>query len=84
MSSYGPYAGSARYRLSNVPAQAGVTGGLDSVHAPGPHGDSTKFLSLNNPVTVLVGIAGIALGFMAFGTSIRVGNSSAALSLGKA
>lgn len=78
------YAGNSRYRLSNTPAQAGVTGGLDSVRSPSPDGSSTKFLSLNNPVTVLVGIAGIALGFMAFGTSIRVGNSSAALNLGKA
>jgi hypothetical protein len=56
---------------------------LNAVATPTEGGDPDKLLSLANPMTAFLAIGVIALGFAAFSTTVRVGNSSASLNLGK-
>lgn len=72
----------AKYGMTAGPATHTPTS-LDSIAAPAEGGDPDKLLSLANPLTAFLLIGGIALGFAAFSTTVRVGNSSANLSLGK-
>lgn len=58
--------------------------GLASVSAPSAAAQSaTKQLSVSSPMLAFGTVAAITFGLMAFSTSVRVGNSSASLNLGK-
>ncbi len=73
----------AKYGLySGGPATSTPTE-LHTVAAPSEGGDPDRLLSLANPLTAFVVIGAIALGAAAFSTTVRVGNSSASLNLGK-
>lgn len=71
-----------KYGLYAGPASATPTE-LHAVATPSEGGDPDKLLSLSNPLTAFALIGVIALGFAAFSTTVRVGNSSASLNLGK-
>jgi hypothetical protein len=58
--------------------------GLASVAAPSAHGQAAAGLvSPHNPLLAFGVLAGVTFGLMAFSTSVRVGNSSASVNLGK-
>lgn len=73
----------AKYGMVQGPATNTPTG-LDSIAAPTEGGDPNKLLGLANPLTALLVIGVIWAGAAAFSTTVRVGNSSAAVNLGKA
>lgn len=63
---------------SNVPT------GLTAVSTPSAKGSAAASLvSIHNPLTAFAVLLAVTTGLMAWSTSVRVGNSSASLDLGK-
>lgn len=82
---FAPIMGPEKYGISTDLPAANVPTALASTVAPSQQSqDAGKLLSLENPFTVFAGVAAVTFGLMAFSTSVRVGNSSASLNLGKA
>lgn len=83
---FAPIMGPAKYGIdtsaTSAPASNGHTA-LASMSTPAESAASaSKVLSLENPLTVWVGLGAVVFGLMAFSTSVRVGHTTAALSLG--
>jgi hypothetical protein len=73
-----------RYAIPTTGPAANAPTGLASVaSASGAAQAEHKLLSPSNPLLAFGVLAGVTFGLMAFSTSVRVGNSSASLNLGK-
>lgn len=76
-------AGPAKYgQIIDGPANRGSTG-LTAVPSPGESGSrEIKLLSPENPLLAWAALAGLTFGLMAFSTSVRVGKTTASVSVG--
>ncbi len=58
--------------------------GLTAVPTPSAKGSAAAGLvSIHNPLTTFAALTALTFGLMAFSTSVRVGNATASLDLGK-
>jgi hypothetical protein len=81
---WAPTSGPEKYGISTSGPAANATSELHSVSSPSSQGTSAgQLLSLDNPLTAFGLVLAVTVGLMAFSTSVRVGNSSASLNLGK-
>jgi len=80
---WAPVMGPAKF---GIPADGPVSHtptALASTVTPSERGQAAaKLLSKENPMMAIVVIGAVTFGFMAFATSVRVGNSSASLKIG--
>jgi hypothetical protein len=82
---WAPVLGPEKYGISTSGPAANAPTELHSVISPSSAGSSAgQLFSLDNPLTAFALVGAITFGLMAFSTSVRVGNSSASLNLGKA
>jgi hypothetical protein len=82
---WAPVSGPEKYGISTSGPAANVPTELHTVTSPSAAGSSAgKLLSLDNPLTAIGLLIAVTAGLAAFSTSVRVGNSSASLNLGKA
>jgi hypothetical protein len=80
---FAPVMGPAKYGIdASAPASNAPTALASTVTPSERAAAASKALSLQNPLTVWVGVAAVVFGLMAFSTSVRVGHTTAALSLG--
>lgn len=83
MSSWAPIMGPDKYGISTSGPAVNTTTELHSVSSPSERGTAAgHLLSLDNPLTAFGLLAAFTFGLMAFSTSVRVGKTSASLSLG--
>ena len=82
MSGWEPAGPGRKYNLGNGPADNTVTE-LSSVSTPSAGAAKAgALLSPENPLFVFGALAALTFGFMAFGTSVRVGKTTASLNVG--
>lgn len=80
---WAPIMGPDKYGISTSGPAVNTTTELSSVTAPSEAGTAAgKVLSLENPLTAFALVAAVTFGLMAFSTSVRVGKTSASLSVG--
>ena len=76
--------GAEKYGMPAFAPASNIPTGLSSIATASlEDAKAEKLLSVSNPLTVFGVVAAVTFGLMAFSTSVRVGNSSASLNLGK-
>jgi hypothetical protein len=80
---WAPIMGPDKYGIPTSAAASNAHTELSSVVSPSEAATSAgKVLSLENPLTAFTLVAALTFGLMAFSTSVRVGKTSASLSVG--
>jgi hypothetical protein len=81
---FAPVMGPAKYGMDPfAPASNAPTALASTVTPSEAEAAASKLLSVHNPLTAFGVLAAITFGLMAFSTSVRVGKTSASLSLGE-
>lgn len=81
---FAPAMGSEKYGLSTSGPASNAPTELPSIASPSEKGAAMgKLFSLDNPLTAFGVVLAVTAGLAAFSTSVRVGNASASLDLGK-
>lgn len=83
MDGWAPLSGAAKFGIPDDGPVSHTPTALASTVTPSERGQAAaKLLSKENPMMAIVAIGAVTFGFMAFATSVRVGNSSASLKIG--
>jgi hypothetical protein len=78
-----PLSGPAKFGIPDSAPASHTPTALASTVTLSEHGQAAgKLLSKENPLVAFGLVAAVTFGFMAFATSVRVGNSSASIKIG--